>query len=133
MKNVRQDFADSLRPEYTRSDFGDMVEGKYANTQLEFAELVRLLLTCAGEDEGVTFIHHSAGKSLAGHKPGDWTYEADKANQITLRYWINEFRTLEEPITNSLCITTPQERLDLQKLILDRVRNLKARVDQLKP
>ena len=52
MKNVRQDFDDSLRPEYRRSDFGEMVQGKYATTQLEFAEFVRLLFACIGEDEG---------------------------------------------------------------------------------
>ena len=128
MKNVRQDFGDSLRPEYKRSDFGEMVKGKYAATQVEFAELVRLLLTCVGEDEDVNFIHYSAGNLLAGHNQGDWTYEIDNANQITLRYWLNEFSSVEESITNPPQALTPEERSDLQKLILDHVRTLKARV-----
>jgi hypothetical protein len=133
MRNViRQDFGDSLRAEYTRSDFGEMVQGKYADTQVKFAELLRLLLTCVGEDEEVNFIHY-AGDQLAGHKQGDWTYEIDNANHVTLRYWLNEFRTVEEPISNPPYVTTPEERSDLQKLILDHVRILKARVDQLKP
>src|SRR6185503_15999841 len=93
MKNIRQDFDDSLRPEYKRSDFAEMVQGKYATTQLEFAEFVRLLLACIGEDEAVTFLHHSPGNS---HKVGDWTYEIDNANQITLRYWLNKFESIEE-------------------------------------
>ncbi len=50
MKNIRQDFDESLRREYRRSDFGEMVRGKFATTQLEFSELVRLLLACIGED-----------------------------------------------------------------------------------
>ena len=132
MKNVRHDFPDSLRPEYKRSDFGDMVEGKYAYTQLEFAGLVRLLVTCVGEDEGVDLVHHSIGNQQAGHKRGDWTYEIDNANQITLRYWLDEFRGIEEAITNPPCVTTPQERSDLQKLIRHHVRTLKAKVDRLK-
>ena len=128
MKNVREDLADSLRPEYKRSDFGEMIQGKYATTQIEFGELVRLLLTCISQDEAVTFVHYSIGNRLAGHKQGDWTYEIDNANQITLRYWLNEFRTVEEPITNPPYVTTPRERSDRQKLILDHVRTLKARV-----
>ena len=132
MNNVRQEFADSLRPEYKRSDFGEMVQGKFALTQVEFAELVRLLLTCAGEDEEVNFVHHSIGNQRASHKLGDWTYEIDNANQITLRYWLNEFGSIEEAIVNPPCVTTPEERSDLQKLILTHVRTLKARVDLLK-
>lgn len=132
MKNLKQDLADSLRPEYRRSDFGEMVQGKFALTQVDFAELVHLLLTCTGEDEKVHFVHYSIGNQLADHKRGDWTYEIDNANQITLRHWLNEFRSIEEPITNPPCITTPEERSHLQKLILGHVRTLKARVDQLK-
>lgn len=127
MKSIRQDFDDSLRPEYKRSDFGKMVQGKYATTQLEFAELVHLLLACIGEDEGLTFAHYSVGNYLASHKQGDWTYEIDNGNQITLRYWVNEFRSVEERITNPPCITTPQERLELQHLLVNHVRNLRAR------
>jgi hypothetical protein len=132
MKNVRHDFDDSLRPEYRRSDFGDMVEGKYAYTQLEFSDVVRLLVSCVAEDEGLNLVHYSAGNRLAGHNRGDWTYEIDNAQQITLRYWLNEFGSLEERLTNPPCVTMPQERSELQKLIQHHVRTLKARVDQLK-
>jgi hypothetical protein len=132
MKNVRHDFDDSLRPEYNRSDFGKMVQGKYAYTQLEFAELVRLLVTCVGEDEGMHLVHHSIGNRLAGRKLGDWTYEIDNAHQITFRYWLNEFGSIEETLTSSPCVATPEERSELQKLILHHVRTLKARVDRLK-
>lgn len=100
MKNLRQNLDDSLRPEYKRSDFGEMVQGRFAYTQLQFAELVSLLIACIGEDEGVTFIHHSPGNDRAGHKSGEWSYELDNANQITLRYWINEFKNIAEPISN---------------------------------
>lgn len=31
MKKVKSELADELRPEYTRSDFGKIVRGKYAN------------------------------------------------------------------------------------------------------
>ncbi len=108
MKNSREDW---LRPEYTRADFGEMLQGKYATTQLDFAEVADLLVACIGEDENLTFTRHSAGNYLAGHKPGDWTYEVDNANQITLRYWINEFRSIEEQISNPSCITTPQREI----------------------
>jgi len=132
MKNIRQDFDDSLRPEYSRSDFGEMVEGKYAYTRLEFAELVYLLVTCAGEDAGVNLVHYAVGNQQAGHTQGDWTFEIDNANQITLRYWLNEFRSIEEGLTNLPCITTREERSELQKLIQHHLRTLKARVDQRK-
>ena len=128
MKDLRQNLDDSLRPEYKRSDFGEMVQGKFANTQLGFAELVGLLIGCIGEDEALKFIHHSTGNYLAGHKSGEWTYEIDNANQITLRYWIDEFRNIAEPISNPPSITTPQERSNLHDLILDHVRTLKNEV-----
>ena len=131
MKNIRKDLDDSLRPEYRRSDFGDMVQGKYATTQLEFAEFVRLLLACIGEDEGLNFAHHSPGNYLATHKAGDWTYEIDNANQITLRYWLNEFGSIEESISNPPCVSTPQERSDLQNVVLEHVKNLKSRLRSL--
>ena len=83
MKNIKRDSDNSLRPEYRRSDFGEFVRGKYATTQVEFAELVRLLIACIGEDEGLEFTHHSIGNTRAGHKFGDWTYEIDNANKIT--------------------------------------------------
>ena len=131
MKNIREELDDSLRPEYTRSDFGEMIQGKYATTQVDFAELAGLLLACIGEDENLTFTRHSAGNYLASHKQGDWTYEIDNANQITLRYWVNEFRSIDEQIANPSCITTPQERTELQNLLLTHVRKLKAKVGAL--
>ena len=130
MKNIRQDLDDSMRREYRRSDFGKMVRGKYATTQLELAELVNLLITCIGEDFGLKFIH-SNNNQLANHKRGDWTYELDNDNQITLRYWLNEFGSIEEPISNPPCVTTPQERSDLQSLLLHHVQALKNKVDAL--
>lgn len=129
--NIRQDSHDSLRPEYKRTDFGEMVQGKHAVTQVEFAELVRLLIACIGEDQGLKFSHHSVGNYLAGHKPGDWTYEIDAANQITLRYWLNEFANIEEPISTSPCVTTPEARSDLQNILQKQVRTLKTRVATL--
>ena len=130
MKNIRQDLDDSMRREYRRSDFGKMVRGKYATTQLELAELVNLLITCIGEDFGLKFIH-SNNNQLANHKRGDWTYELDNDNQITLRYWLNDFGSIEEPISNPPCVTTPQERSDLQSLLLHHVQALKNKVDAL--
>jgi hypothetical protein len=123
-----QEFDDSLRAEYSRSDFGEMVQGKHATTQLDFAGFVRLLLVCIGEDEELKFVHHSPSNDLAAQKAGDWTYEIDNANQITLRYWLNEFGSIEEPISNPPCVTTPQERADLHNLTLKHVRTLKAMV-----
>lgn len=130
MKNIRHEVDDSLRPEYSRTDFGKMVRGKYAVTQIEFAELVRLLLACLGEEEGLTFIDHSRN-ALAARKLGDWTYEIDNATQITLRYWLNESRSLEEAISTPPLVTTSHERRDLQKLLQAHFENLKTRVSAL--
>lgn len=130
MKNVSQDFDDSLRPEYRRSDFGEIVKGKYGWTQVQFAELVRLIIACVGEDEEMSFAHHSTGNDRAGHKLGDWTYEIDNVNQITLRYWLSEFSSIDEPISNLPCITTPEERAELQNLIVTHARYLKTRILQ---
>ena len=71
MKNIKSELNDWMRPEYKRSDFGELVRGKYAATQVDFAELTALLLACIGEDEGIKFIHHSnrqlpRGSSLRG-------------------------------------------------------------------
>lgn len=128
MKNIRQDFDDSLRPEYERSDFDEMVEGKYATAQVAFAELVRLLVACISEDEGLHFDHHSQGNYQAAHESGDWTYEIDNANQITLRYWLSEFSSIEESFSNPPCVTTHQERAELQFLLEKHIRNIKMRV-----
>jgi hypothetical protein len=127
MENIRHDLVDSLRPEYRRSDFGEMIQGKHAKAQIEFAELVRLLLTCIGEDEDLMFINFSSENQFAGYKPGDWTYEIDDANLIMLRYWTKELGIIEEPIPSTSCVTTPQERLELQNLLLNHVRNIKAK------
>jgi len=130
MKNIRQHF-DDLRPEYSRSDFGEIVKGKHAYVHLEVAEFVRLLIVCIGEDEALSFIHHSHENSFAGRRPGDWTYELDSANQINLRYWISEFRNISESISNPTCVTSPQERADLQALLTRHVQILKTRVAAL--
>jgi hypothetical protein len=131
MKNIRHDEEDTLRAEYKRSDFGEMVVGKYALTQIEFAELVWLLLAGIREDVGSNFIRYSPGNYLAGHKQGDWTYELDNANQITLRYWLGESDSIEEPISNPPAVITVQDKLDLQKLLLDHVEALRTKVAAL--
>lgn len=132
MKNIKRNVDDSLRPEYRRTDFGEMVQGKYTRTQLQFRELVQLLLACIGEDEKLSFNHHSVGNSLAVYKRGDWTYELDNANQITLRYWLGESENVEEPISNTPCIMTPQQRTELQNLLEKHVRSLRVRVESLR-
>lgn len=128
MKSIRQNLDDSLRSEYKRSDFGELVQGKHAATQLAFAELVRLLLACVGEDEGLNFVHHSVGKP-AGRRSGDWTYELDAANKITLRYWSSDSESIEEPISNPPYVNNAQERSELQSLLFNYVRALKTRVE----
>ena len=128
MKNIEADPEDTLRPEYKRSDFGEIIRGKYATTQVDFHQLTEVLLACIGEDEGVKFIHHSTGNRLANHRSGDWTYEIDNANQITLRYWLNEFRSIEEALSNPTVVITPQERTDLQQALFEGVSNLRAKV-----
>jgi len=130
-KKIKPEMDDWLRPEYKRSDFGELVRGKYAGTQLEFADLVRLLLGCLGEDENIFFERHSEGNYLAGRKLGDWTYEIDNGNQITLRYWLNEFGSLEEHVTNLPVISTPSERTELLGLLLEHINSLKAKVAEL--
>ena len=74
------------------------------------------------------FIHHSQGNYLADHNFGDWTYEIDNANQITLRYWLNEFGSVEEAISNPSVVTTPKERTDLQQVLLKGVTDLRVKV-----
>ncbi len=131
MKKIKPEIDDWLRAEYKRSDFGELVRGKYASRQLEFAHLVKLLLGCLGEDENIQFVHHSRGNYLAGHKLGDWTYEIDNGNQITLRYWVSEFGNIEEPISNPPVIATATERTELQNLLLKHIGSLKAKVIEL--
>jgi hypothetical protein len=127
MKKIRPEMDDWLRPEYERSELGELVRGKFAATEVEFAELVGLLLACIGEDEDIQFEHHSEGNYLTYHKRGDWTYEFDNANQITLRYWLSEFTSIAEQISNPPCIMTVQERVELQNLLVDHVRALKTK------
>ncbi|MBK8898206.1 MAG: hypothetical protein IPN66_13635 [Candidatus Competibacteraceae bacterium] len=42
MKKVKPEMADELRPEYKRSDFGEIVRGKYANRIKEESNVVLL-------------------------------------------------------------------------------------------
>ena len=42
MKKVKADTADELRPEYKRSDFGELVRGKYADRIKEASNVVLL-------------------------------------------------------------------------------------------
>lgn len=132
MKNIEADPEDTLGPEYKRSDFGEIIRGKYATTQVGFHQLTEALLACIGEDECVRFIHHSTRNRLAGQKPGDWTYEIDNANQITLRYWLSEFGSIEEAISNPNCVTEPKERTELLDALVKGVTGLKTKVAALK-
>jgi hypothetical protein len=116
-----------LPPEYKRSDFGGLIRGKYATTQVDFHQLTGVLLTCSGEDEGVRFVHHSIGNYLAQHKPGDWTYEIDNGNQITLRYWLSEFGNIGEAISNPASVMTAKDRTELQDALLKGVTSLKTK------
>lgn len=128
MKNVRPNVDDSMRSEYKRTDFRKMVRGKYTASQGEVAELVSLLLACIGEDEGLTFIHHLPADYLS-RRSGDWTYELGDANQISLRYWFSECENFEERFSRAPCVTTAQDRSNLQNLLLEHVRALRNRVE----
>jgi len=127
MKNIKSELDDSLRPEYRRSDFDELVSGKFGVSQVEFAELAALLLSCIGEDEGMKFIHDSIRNRLANHSFGEWTYEIDNANQITLRYWLNSQNNISEELSNPPCVMTPKERAELQDALAKGVTNLKAK------
>ena len=126
MKNIKSKTNDLLRPEYKRSDFGEFVRGPV--TQVEFAERVSLLLSCLGEDEGIRFEHHSAGNYLTQRRIGEWTYEIDNANQITLRYWLGSRETLYEHLANPPCVITVEDNIKLQNALIDGVKALKAKV-----
>lgn len=128
MKNIKPELDDSMRAEYKRSDFGEIVRGKYAATQVDFAELTALLLAVIGEDDGIKFTHHSIGNYLADHRSGEWTYEIDNANQITLRYWLDSLRNVSEEISSPPCVMTPKERSELQSALLEGVKKLKTKV-----
>jgi hypothetical protein len=132
MKNIEVDPEDTLRPEYKRSDFGEIIRGKYATTQVDFHQLTGALLACIGEDEGVKFLNHSTGNRLANHKSADWTYEIDNGNQITLRYWLSEFGNIEVAISNPPTVITPKDRMELQDALLKGVIALKTKMAALK-
>ena len=132
MKKIDVEPEDTLRPEYKRSDFGEIIRGKYATTQVDFHQLVQALLSCIGEDEGLRFVHHSVGNDLAQYKPGEWTYEIDNGNQITLRYWLSEFGSIEELISNPTCVTTPRDRTELQDALDKGVLAIRTKVTELK-
>lgn len=131
MKNIKSEPEDTLRPEYERADLGELVRGKYATTQVGFHQLTEALLTCIGEDEGMRFTHYSIGNDRAKQEAGDWTYEIDNSNQVTLRYWLSEFGSIEEPISNPPVVTTPDDREKLQAALLQGVETLLTRVAQL--
>ena len=126
MKKIRSETDDWLRPEYERVDFGELLRGKYAITQLEFAELVGLMIACIGEDNNIQFEHHSPG-NLA-RKQGDWTYEIDNANQVTLRHWLKERASVADEVSNPPCVVTEAEREELQKLLRHHVLTFKAKL-----
>ena len=131
MKNIKTDSVDSLRPEYNRSDFGELERGKYANSQVEFQQLVEVLMACLGEDLHVEFVHHSIGNHLANRKNGDWTYEIDNGNQITLRYWLTELKNVEEHIVNPPVVMTSTERSQLQEALQKSALALTTKVSEL--
>lgn len=128
MKNAPSELNDWSRSEYEQSHFGECIRGKYATTQVDFHQLIEALLACIGEDGGVKFIHHSIGNYLAQHKPGEWTYEIDNGNQITLRYWLSEFGSIEEAISNPPVVMTPKDRTELQNALHKGVTGLKTKV-----
>lgn len=117
---------DELRPQYKRSDFAKFVRG--AVTQVEFTERVALFLACIGEDEQIRFTHHSIGNYLANQQSGDWTYEIDNANQVTLRYWLNSLGNIDLKVTNPPCIITAEDNSNLINALTMGVRALKAKV-----
>jgi hypothetical protein len=132
MKKIEVEPEDILRPEYKRSDFGEIIRGKYATTQVDFHQLVQALLSCIGEDEGLRFVHLSVGNYLAQHKLGDWTYEIDNRNQVTLRYWLSEFGSIEQAVSNPTCVTTAKDRTELQDALHKGVLGIRTKVTEQK-
>jgi hypothetical protein len=127
MKNIKQDY-DDLRPEYDRAFFANSVRGKYADAEFEFTGVARAFIHCVAELEGLKFTDQSQGNDR-DRRRGDWTYEIDNANRITLRYWLSESLSIEEPIAtaNPPCIT-PKQSPELQNLLTTHIRALKAKV-----
>ena len=127
MKNLEAESeVDDLRSGYTRADFKKFVRG--AVTEVDFAERVALLLSCIGEDENVRFAHHSIGNHFADHQRGDWTYEIDNANQVTLRYWLNSINSIEMSNPNPPCILTAEDNDKLIDSLGQSIRSLKAKL-----
>lgn len=127
MKNLDCDTElDELRREYKRSDFGQLRSG--AVTQVQFGERVAVLLGCIGEEEGIKFDHHSIGNVKANHQHGDWTYEIDNGNQVTLRYWRNSQENIEVNITNPPCVFTDEDPSSLIQALTTGVRSLRVQV-----
>ena len=124
MKNFKHDLDDSLRPEYRRSDFGEMIQGKHATAPIDFGELIRILLACIGEDEGLKFVN---ANQRSAHHAHDFTYTIDRTNQITLRYWVNDRECIDERIAAHRSITTPEERAKLQDQLQHHVHTLKTK------
>jgi uncharacterized DUF497 family protein len=127
MKNIKPDFEDSLRSEYRRSDLGELSRGKYVVSQVQFIQLVGLLLACIGEDDGIRFEFRSTGE----HKRGEWTYETDNANQITLRYWLNSKQSEFEKLENPPRVMNAKERDTLQAALTEAHNKLKLRIGVL--
>src|SRR6185503_5691173 len=117
MKNVKQDYDDDLRPEYTRFDFANSVRGKYAYVELDFVSFASAAVVCVGEIEELRFIPHSVGDDRVRRRRGDWTYQIDDANQITLRFWLNTTSSIDEPMSNPPSVNNPQLREELQNLL----------------
>ena len=129
MKNIKREPEDSLRPEYQRSDFGELVRGKFAISQVDFLELTGLLLSCIGEDEGIKFKVRANGNVLPDHRRAEWTYEVDNHNRVILRYWKSSKTNLAENLSNPVAITSAKERKELQTVLKQGVKSLKAKID----
>ena len=128
MRKITSETDDWLRSEYRREDLGDFVQGKYPISEVEFAQLVALLMAMIGEDNDIQIEPLSKSNHLARRTEGDWTYELDHANQISLHYWQSEFTSIVEHISNPPCVTTDLERQQLQRMLSHHVRALKAKV-----
>jgi len=85
-------------------------------------------LSCIGEDDGIRFEAHSIGDYVAQHQPGDWNYEIDNGNQITLRYWLSGWDNIHEELSNPPSIMNAEDNTKLQDALATGVRQLKARV-----
>ena len=93
-------------------------------------ELTGLLLACIAEDEGLEFKYHSHASVFADRTQGDWTYEADNHNQVTLRYWRNPTTSFAEKVSNPVAVSNAEERKELQAALTQGVQNLKAKISQ---